>query len=129
MAVTREAVGAATAGGAVGIIASEALREAGRRELTDDDTPRRVAGVAGIGAVGIAGLGATNVIALPRGASAGLAGLGTTTLAWTAAAERGIVPRLTVDVPEEVNLAGPLVTALALSTAGLAAATLTDVVA
>lgn len=128
MAITRRNLATAAAGGAVGVVSAELLLHARRRQLASRRATRLAAGAVGGGAITLAGLEATGVVGLPMGSPAGLAGFGATTLGWTAARELGVAPRLTVDVPDEINLAGSLATTLALSTVGLAAATLAGAV-
>lgn len=114
--VSKEQVAAGVGAGAVGITISEIglhARERGNRILWLVPVGSAVA------AIGLGGIGAATGRTGPR-TTASLLGYGGGVLGWVAARERGLAPRLTVDVPDEVNLAAPLVTAFTLSVVGLA---------
>lgn len=120
--VTPTEAAAGVGGASVGIVASETLIHVADEQATV------VTGVAGFGAIGLATAGALGVGPIPDAAVPGLAGFGMGSLVWLAGRRQGVLPALAVDVPGEVNVVEPVITALAIGTVLLAADTVSNVV-
>lgn len=128
MAVSKRQVGTGVGAGAIGVIASESVQHARLRGLLTRRQAQVAAAGVGLGATGLGVAAHYGLAPFGPTASAGLAGFGIGTLAWTASRELGIAPRLTLHVPDEVDLLGPVVTGAVLSIAGLAFSTARDAV-
>lgn len=124
MAISTRDVGAGVGGASLGIGGGEVMR---RAVETGQLTPRQGAAAATIGA-GIAGGVATadfiGLVDLPARLGPIIGGYGVGSAAWYAARSVDLAPRLVFNVPQEVNLADPLVTAFTLGVVGVAASTL-----
>lgn len=118
--VTSTQVAAGVGGGSVGVVASEALIH-----VTDDQADL-IVGTLGAGSLGLAAAGFMGIGPVPEAAAPGLAGFGVGSLGWLVGRNANVFPALTVNVPAEVNLAGPIITALALGTVLAAANTVLD---
>lgn len=123
MAITQRGVGAGIGGASIGLFGAEATRHAVERDVL---SPRLGWGIIGSGAVGslaLIGADLAGSITLPAGTLPLVGGFATGSTAWYAARSAGVAPKLVVDVPDRINLIGPLTTTLAVGAVGLAAGT------
>jgi len=123
MAITQRNVGAGVGGATLGVGGAEVVRQAVEREML---SPRAGWLLVGGGAASTAGLAAAHwlgAIELPPGIPAILTGVAGGSTGWYAARSVDVAPRLVVDIPNEVNLASPLVTAFTLGMVGVVATT------
>lgn len=120
--VTATQVASGIGGGSVGVVASEALIH-----VADEHTGTIVATL-GTGALGLSAAGIMGVGPVPAGAAPGLAGFGIGALTWYLGRHEGALPALSIDVPTEVNVVEPVITAVAVGTVLLAANTVSHVV-
>lgn len=128
MAITARQAGAGVGGASLGVVGAEAIQHADNRDIVGERAAHLAAAGIGVGTVGIAAGTAAGVVPLPAEAAATIGGYGVGSSAWYAAREVGLAPRLTVDIPAEVNLADPLVTAAVIGTVGVAAGTVVSFV-
>lgn len=119
---TRGQLAAGVGGVGLGALAAEGIQHAADRELVTDRQARTIPGAIAGTAFAAAAIGGTGIVQMPPATVFTLAGIGLGSATWGIARDRGLAPRLTIDVPEEVNLAGPLVSAAVFGGVGLAAA-------
>lgn len=123
MAISQADIASGSAGLSIGVVVSEGLQQGVEAERISPTTAQMTA--AGIGAtgLGLVAADATGVVGLPGEAAAFAGGAGVGSTSWLAARAAGVAPRITVEIPEEVNLARPLVTAVVGTVVGIAAGT------
>lgn len=126
MAITQRGLGAGIGGASLGVLGAEATRHAVDRELIGPGLGWGIIGTGAVGSLGLIGAELAGYSSLPAGTVPLVAGVGGGSTTWYAARSAGLAPRLTIDVPDQINLAGPLATTLALSTVGIAAGTATS---
>lgn len=123
MAITAAQVGAGVGGASIGVLGAEGIQHAERRGIVSDRTGTLVATGIGVGTIGLGAASLAGIAPIPPEVAATVGGYGLGSSAWYTAREGGIAPRLTIDVPAEVNLADPLVTAAVFGIVGVAATT------
>lgn len=124
MAIRQRAVGAAVGGASVGLAGAEVLQHADHRDLVSQRTANVAAGALAATSIGLTAASLAGVVPLSADATGFTAGVGIGSSTWYVARETGVAPRITLDVPDEVNVAGPLVTAFVLSSVGIAVGTI-----
>lgn len=122
--VSTAQIGAGVGAGAVALVGAEALEHGIERGAIGRGTARVTVTTVGVGSLAVAAGATAGLVPFGPTAAASLAGVGVGSLGWFELRERGLAPRLTVEVPDEVNLAGPIITSAVVSAATLAAATL-----
>lgn len=123
MAITQRSVASGVGGVSLGVAGAEATRHAVERGVIGNAAGWLVTG--GAGATGVAAVGAdvAGLVSLPPEALGLVGGVGVGAPTWYGLRDAGIAPRIVLDIPDEVNLADPLITTAMLSLVGLAAAT------
>lgn len=126
MAITQRGVATGVGGASVGLFGAEVTRHGVERGVISPGVGWGIIGTGAAGAVGLIGADLAGLLSLPAGSLPFIAGVASGSTAWYAGRAAGVAPRLTVDIPQQINLAGPLATTLAISTVGVAAATLSS---
>lgn len=121
MAVSQRDVGGVVGGGALGVGGAEVTRQAVERDMIPPGVGWLIVGGGAGAKLGVIGADMAGIISLPDGTPALLAGIAAGSTGWYTARSIGLAPRLTVDIPEEINLASPLITAFTAGLVGLAA--------
>lgn len=129
MAVTQRQVASGVGGASIGLVGAEATRHAVERDIISPGVGWGIVGTGAAASLGLAGADLAGLVSLPRPAPSLLAGVGAGSTSWYAARSAGVAPRLTIDIPEQINLAGPLATTFAITSVGVAAGTLISLVA
>lgn len=125
MAITQRQIGAGVGGGSVGLVGAEALFHAQEADMIDARTGRIIAGSAAATSMGLTAASVADLVPLSPETTAFIAGVGAGSTAWYVGRDAGVAPRIAVDVPEEVNLVGPIVTGTLIGVVGIAASTIT----
>lgn len=124
MSVTQRIGPVGAAGVGLGVIIGEGISQgADSGVLTQRQADSVALGVGG-GAIAMAALGELGVVAIPRTRTFGIAAFATGELGWYVGRRLELLPRLIVDVPNEINLAGPITTSLVFALVGAGATAL-----
>lgn len=126
MAITQRQVGVGVGGASIGFVGAEAIQHAQEAELISDRTGRIIAGTLAAGSVGVTAATLAGVGPLSTDGAALAAGIGLGSSVWYVGREASIAPRISVALPEEINVVDPLVTAGVVTLTGLAVATVTN---
>lgn len=123
MAITQRQVGAAVGGASLGLGGSEIIRHAVERDLIDPALGWAIVGSGAAGSLGLVGADLLNVISLPPDIPPLLVGASGGSTVWYALRSVGTAPKLTIDVPDEINLAGSASSTIAVAVVGIALGT------
>lgn len=123
MAITHRQIGVGVGGASLGLVGAEGIQHAQEADLISDLQGRFIAGGVAAASLGLTVGSLTGFVPIGPEATALVGGAGLGSTVWYTARETGLAPRLTVDVPDEVNLADPLVTAGVISVVGIAVGT------
>lgn len=124
MAISQGQIAGIAGGASVGLGSAELTRHAVERGLISNTAGWAVVTTSAAASLGYVGAGALGMVDLNPSLAPILGGAGVASPLWYTARDFGLAPRLTVDVPDRINLAGPLATTLAISVVGLGAGTL-----
>lgn len=121
--VTQQQVATGVGAGALGVGVGETIQRAGESGRLTDRQAALLAGGVGATTLWAAVLGELDVIPLGDRSVIGLAGFGLGEVGWFAGRRLEAAPRLTLRVPDEVNLASPLINSAVFGLVGAGAAT------
>lgn len=127
MAITQRQVGAGVGGASIGLVGAEALEQAQEQDMIEPETGRFIAGGIAAASIGLTAGAVADLVPMDAETTAFVAGVGIGSSSWYVGREAGVAPRLSVAIPEEVDLVGPIVTGALIGVVGIAATTLLSV--
>lgn len=123
MAITQQHLTAGVGGAGMGLVGGELARHGVERDMISERQGWLAVGGGSAASLGLVAADLAGVVDLSARQTGLLGGIGVGAPTWYAARGTNLVPRITLDVPDEVNVAGPLTTTVVLSVVGLAAGT------